>query len=97
MPYPGSQQPSSFYYVSDNTEASAPTNKVFTSFTCTEAGDVTFKAADDSSSLFKYSGGSYVAAGGAGVTIPVAKGMTIYGTFSSILPDTTAEGVAYVG
>lgn len=97
MPYPGSQQPSSFYYVSGEQEATAPTNKVFTAFTCTEAGDVTFKAADDSSSLFKLSGGSYVVGGAAGVTIPVAKGMTIYGTFSSIDPDATAEGVAYVG
>ncbi len=97
MAYPGGTLPSTFFYISDATDATAPTSKKFTAFTCTEAGTVTFKASDSGASLFEVSGGSYVAAGADGVGIPLEAGMTIYGTFSSITADSTAKGVAYVG
>lgn len=97
MAYPGGTLPSTFFYISDTTEATAPTNKRFTAFTCVEAGTVTFKASDNGASLFEISGGSYEAVGSNGVDIPLEAGMTIYGTFSSITADSTAKGVAYVG
>jgi len=97
MAYPGGTLPSTFFYISDDTEATAPTNKKFTAFTCVEAGTVTFKASDNGASLFEVSGASYEAAGSNGVDIPLEAGMTIYGTFSSITADSTAKGVAYVG
>ena len=97
MAYPGATLPSTFYYISDNTEATAPTSKRFTAFTCTETGTVTFKASDNGASLFEVSGGSYAAAGSDGVAIPLEAGMTIYGMFSSVTSDGTAKGVAYVG
>lgn len=97
MAYPGATLPSTFYYISDSTEATAPTNKKFTAFTCTEAGTVTFKASNNSASLFEVSGSAYAAAGANGVDILLEAGMTIYGTFSSITSDGIAKGVAYVG
>ena len=97
MAYPGGTLPSTFYYISDSTEASAPTSKKFTAFTCTEAGTVTFKASDSGASLYEVSGSSYVSVAANGVDIPLEAGMTIYGTFSSITSDGTAKGVAYVG
>ena len=97
MAYPGGTLPSTFFYISDSTEATAPTSKKFTAFTCTEAGTVTFKASDNGASLFEISGGSYAAVTSDGVDIPLEAGMTIYGTFSSITADSNAKGVAYVG
>ena len=94
MAYPGSTLPSSFYYIDDGTEATAPSNKKFVAFTCTEAGTVTFKASNNSASLFDVNGASV---GATGVDIPLEAGMTIYGTFSSITSDGVAKGVAYVG
>lgn len=94
MAYPGSQLPSSFFYLNAATEATAPSNKKFVAFTCVESGTFTFKATENSASLFDINGASV---GASGVDIPLEIGMTIYGTFSSITPDSTGKGLAYLG
>jgi hypothetical protein len=94
MAYPGATLPSSFYYIDDSTEATAPTSKKFVAFTCTEAGTMTFKSTNNSARIFDVNGTSV---GSSGVDIPLEVGMTIYGTFSSVTSDGTAKGVAYVG
>ena len=101
MAYPGSLLPSSFYYLDaagagGALEATPPSGKKFVAYTAISAGNVTFKSAENDVLFQKNAGGTaYEGAGLNGVSIIMAAGQTIYGTFSAIT--TSTKGVAYVG
>jgi hypothetical protein len=88
MAHPSAAFPKSFAYVND---VAVPQNAdYFTSVLCVIAGDVTLSSGTNSGAIFDNNDAAD------SVTIAMTAGMIIYGRFTSVSSDGTAEVIAYL-